>query len=391
MSQLTAKGFKRKRLDEIIADMETVAKELWGVNVNLSDRSNLGKFIRLVARERAKDFEDMEDVYNSAFYDTAVDNSLDKVAKRIGLTRIQENRATGTYRFVVDPGISIPQGIIVGTEGGVEFITTESGTESGGIIEVGIRAVNAGVSGNVPADTITVIKTPVPGILSGTNPEATEGGRNRETDEEFRFRYERSLAIGGSATAASVEAALLQLTDVKDAIVDQNEEDKTVNGLPPNCIAPYVYGGTEQEIAETIFRTKAGGIRSYGSVVVNVTDSRGKVHSIGFSRPTEVSVWVRITLTRTADYPTNGDDLVRTAVVQYIGGTDVDGTIYDGLGQGDDVIRYKISSAVGNVPGIDDLVVETSLTGNGTDWAQANVPIGQTSVAITTFDKVVVV
>ena len=53
--------------------------------------------------------------------------------------------------------------------------------------EVSVVAVQAGSSGNVPADTITLSNST--GYVAVTNPEPTAGGRDAETDEQLRSRF----------------------------------------------------------------------------------------------------------------------------------------------------------------------------------------------------------
>jgi uncharacterized phage protein gp47/JayE len=387
---LTPQGFKRKRYEDWFAELEAKAKELWGANVNLSDRSNLGKFVKLLAYVAAEKSELAEDVYNSAFKDTAEGVSLQHVGKYIGISKLLGNKAEVTLVFQVDPGVSIPAGVVASTVDGIEFVTEEAGTESGGIVRVKAKARVPGASGNVPAGTITQIVTPRPGVLSVANPEPSKNGRDEETEPQFRERYDKSVAKGGSSTIESIRAALLELPGVKDADVDENEDLNTnERGIPGKSIAPFVYGGDDVEIAQTIFSTKTGGIRSWGSIQIPVVDSMGKQHIIGFSRPIEVPVWVRITLTRNATYPADGDAQVRKEVIKYIGGRDTDGTEYDGLDMGSEVVLYKVIAAAGSVPGIDDLVVELST--DGTNYSISNIPIDTTSIATTTADKVVIV
>lgn len=389
MSQLTAQGFKRKRYEEIEAELQEKARELFGPNVDLTDRSTIGKIIKILAEREAASNELAEDVYNSDFHDTAEGVNLTRKLKSIGLSLNLEQKATGEVTFDADTGSSAIKGMIVGTETGVDFVTVEGGAEKFGKITVGIQAVNAGEAGNVAAGAITIIKTPVAGITAVTNEQPTTGGSDRETETEARARYKRSVARGGSGTVPAILAALLDMPDVKDALITENDENTALpNGQPPHSLAPLVYGGDDVEIAQTIFETK-GGLRSWGTTVVNVTDSKGMVHQIGFSRPVEVPVWIRVTLTKAEDYPADGDDHVKTAIISYVGGTDADGTVYDGLGLDTDVIRYKVSSTLSDIPGIYDLVIETSL--DGVTYTSDNVPISGGKVAVTDFNKVVIV
>ncbi|ELK38915.1 hypothetical protein D478_27177, partial [Brevibacillus agri BAB-2500] len=233
------------------------------------------------------------------YVDTAVGVSLDRVGKRIGIKRHKTDFAKGAILVTGTPGKVIRTGFRVRTITGIVFETTEQaviGDE--GTVSIPIRAIVIGSTGNVPANSITVIVNPdtTGEIQSITNPQKTDGGRERESDTEFRERYDQSLSLGGSSTTDSIRAKLLQLTGVRDCIVDENDSTETADELPPKCVAPIVFGGDDQEIAATIMKSKAAGIKSWGETVVNVMDSKGIAHPIGFSRPETVTVYVNVAL-----------------------------------------------------------------------------------------------
>jgi len=393
---LTNKGFKRKRFADIIAGMESQAKNLFGPDVNLSAASPLGIFIRLIAWPLATLWSLAEDIYNSAFIDSAEDYNLDKVGKYIGISRLPAQKAflkiDGTPADVIisgQEGTFIPAGFLISTQDEVTFRTLENATIDGtGRAQPTIEAVEPGTSGNVAANTITVILNPISGVESVTNPDEVTGGRDEETNAEFRERYDKSISKGGSSTAESVEASLLELSGVRDALVEVNETMEDVDGIPPKSLAPTVFGGDNEEIAQAIFETKAGGIQSFGDIQVQVLDKRGNPHTIGFSRPTEIPIYVDIALTTNSNFPADGATQIRTDVIKHIGGLDADGSEYDGLGQDEDVIYTKIIGIVHDTPGVDDVTVQI-----GTDQAAlaaANVPIGTREVATTDYNKVVV-
>lgn len=393
---LGPEGFKRKRYADIIADMETNAKVLFGEDVNLTVRSPLGLFIRLVAWCISVVWELAEKVYNSAYKDTAEGVQLDNVAKRIGLARKQAEKArytpSGSPAFVIisgTPGTSYPAGSKVATITGIEFETIETVTLDGvGKASPKIQAALTGINGNVEAGAIKVIVNPVPGIESVTNTEAVTGGRNIETDEEFKTRYDLSLSKGGSSTVPSIEASLLETAGVRAArVVENTTMVNDAEGRPPKSVTSYVLGGLSTDIAKTILKTKAGGVQAFGTTTETVKDIAGNDHVIGFTYVTPIPIYVRLTLATTPEYPSDGDAEAVLAVIQYIGGEDTD-NYYTGLTMGDDVVCFRIATALSDIPGIDDAVIELSV--DGVTYAQDNIAIGQIEVAETDSAKVVV-
>src|SRR5690625_5341615 len=74
---VTDRGFRRMGYHDIAANMEAKAQDLFGATVDLSSRSPLAVFLRLVAFVLSLLWAVAERVYNSAFVDLASWQSLD--------------------------------------------------------------------------------------------------------------------------------------------------------------------------------------------------------------------------------------------------------------------------------------------------------------------------
>lgn len=390
---LTAEGFVKKTYDDYLAELEQQARELFGDDANLSEYGPLGKFIRLQAYGRAEENELAEAIYLSGSVDNAEGLALDYVVKNSGMIRFQATKATTPVNLTVTPGNTISAGLIVSTSDGIEFVTTEDAidADNDGAITTTVEAVIAGLNGNVPANTITVIDTPVAGLSAVINPSAASGGRNKETDKELRDRHADVGATGLSSSVNGIRSTILSdVFGAQNVVVLENSGSTTDGGgRPANSFEAIVYGGTSAEIAAAILKSKPAGIKAHGSTSVVVQDDSGNDQTIAFSFATAVSVWVKADITVDASYPINGDDLIKTEIIKYIGGLDADGTIYSGLGMGQSVINVQTAIAIAkNVPGVLDVVVTFST--NGTTYAGGNVTISLTQVAQTALDKVTI-
>jgi len=390
---LTAQGFKRKSYEEFLAEMQEQARQEFGANVNLSDRSKLGKLIKLWAYARAEENEKAEAVYNAGFIDTAEGVSLDREVAKIGIRRRQERKAEGQLSITVDPGTTVPAGFMAETLGGIVFKTVSPVTDSdnNGVVVADIEAVEAGARGNVPANTITKITTPAAGVLSVSNATPTTGGQDAETDEQLRKRALQQGAKDGLPTGDGIRATILKdVPEVRAAIVVENEGDvPDADGRPPHSVEAIVLGGQPPDIAKAILRAKAAGIRAYGSTVVVVQDASGNNQTIGFSYAQQVDVWVKVDIRTNSLYPANGAALIQQEIVEYIGGQDASGNFHDGLGMGEDVIQaHLVALSKLTAPGVVDATVTIST--DGTNYAAANVSIDPKKVAQTAPGKVVV-
>lgn len=372
-------GFKRRRFQDLYDEIEDKAKEAFGENINTSERSPLGIILRLFAWFLAKLWGTAEDVYNSGYKNTAEGNNLDRLGPYSGVTRILEQWATGAVTITGTPGRTEEAGFQVATETGVYFETIEPFTiGTDGTANAKIEALAPGSQGNVAAGTITIIVNPNPDITAVTNPERTQGGREKETDAEFRDRMDQAVAGGGAASLDALRGALLRIENVRAAAVIENNTMKPDSaGRPPKSYQAYVLGGDDQTIAQAIFEKGAAGIESYGDIAKQVTDLGGYQHTVKFSRAVEVALKIKVEVTKNDSYPADGDELIRSALVRYVGGED-GGSYYNGLNMGAQVVYTRLISAVYSVTGVEDVVVRV---GTGDQLGTDNVHIEPYQVA----------
>ncbi|MEW9702817.1 baseplate J/gp47 family protein [Paenibacillus sp. SI8] len=386
---LDSAGFKRKRFDDLFSEMEMKAKDVFGQNINTSERSVMGILLRLFAWFLAKAWQNSEDVYNSAYVNTAVGANLDRLGPYGGITRIQATQASGMLLITGVAGMTIQAGYRAAA-GNIVFETIEAVTLSNaGTGTTGIRAVIPGRSGNLVMGTITTIVNPLAYVSSVINSTETAGGREKETDKEFRDRFALSSEGRGKATVGSVRSALLSVPGVRAATVVENYTSAVVNGRPAKCLQAYVLGGNNADIGQAIFDTKAGGIEPFGSEAVTVKDDAGFEHTMYFSRADEVTTHLRFTVKVNTSYPSDGDAQLITAAIRYIGGEDADGTLYVGLNMGADVVYSRLYALSYAVEGVEDVVPEISR--DGVVWTQVNLSISPNEVAQTTYSTVKVV
>jgi uncharacterized phage protein gp47/JayE len=89
----------------------------------------------------------------------------------------------------------------------VYFETTAEVTiNSSGTATVSATAVEPGMAGNVGAGEISVLANPDPWLTAVTNALPASGGREKETDTEFRNRWDNSVATG-AATLNSIKTS----------------------------------------------------------------------------------------------------------------------------------------------------------------------------------------
>jgi len=185
------------------------------------------------------------------------------------------------------------------------------------------------------------------------------GGAAAETDAELRDRYFLGQ-FGGRSNAESIRSELTKLDGVLAVRIDTNPTLQTDSrGLPPLGSRITVWGGDEEEIAEAIFRTASVEFMQFvGDQVVTITDEAGQAHNIRFDRPTEVPIYLRISLVTGAHFPEDGIPRLKDALVQIIGGVDSEGREWKGMGLGTSISVDKLYGVGDNIPGIARLTIE---------------------------------
>lgn len=162
------------------------------------------------------------------FLDSAKDAALDRlVFDRYGLVRKAAAASRGTVAFSTTApasgSFSIPLGLKIASADGRQFVTTESPTFSAGSIgpvSCAVRSVLAGADQNVKAGQLTSIIGAVAGgaaDLRVTNPFATTGGDDAESDASLRDRARNFFLTARRGTLGALEEAALAVEGVRKA------------------------------------------------------------------------------------------------------------------------------------------------------------------------------
>ncbi|CAB5223199.1 XkdT Uncharacterized homolog of phage Mu protein gp47 [uncultured Caudovirales phage] len=213
----------------------------------------------------------------------------------------------------------------------------------------------------LPVGTVTSIQTPVAGWDSVTNLVDGIVGQDRETDEALRLRRTQSVDH-------SILAAILAKEGVVQAVVRENNGTVTDgDGTPPQHIWAIVQGGSNGDIADAIIDKNAAGIGMRGAVAVSVTSPiTGSPHVVRFDRPTIVNPTLALTYTLAEDgaaFPSNGEALVKQALVDYTAGFRI----------GQDLVYSRLFGVIHAVGGIQ----VNTLTVNG---ASATLPAANNAI-----------
>lgn len=362
---LSETGFSRRTFDDILNDKIERAKEMFGEDIDTSELTPLGKFFRINAYDQSLVEELAELIYYAIFPNTASGVSLDRLCVFVGIRRNSATKSQYKVSVTGTAGGTVPQGFLVGTETEINFENLQDTViDDNGKATITVECVESGIIGNVPYSSITEIVNPSADVESIVGIEVIEKGEETESDYELRNRFNEAKEGLGSCTEISIKSALLRIPSVTSASVVVNETNETVDGRPPHSFECFVSGGTEYltEIANTIFEKKPIGIKTYGTIAQQITDSGGHTHTINFSQTTDITVYVRVAINTDTTFETSGKTQIKENLTAYIDSIGVGNTLY-------------LSSLYGKIHGVTGVkeVALLELSTDGESWQTTNI------------------
>jgi hypothetical protein len=311
-------GLQIKTRTELVTDLETGLRAIYGDDVTLDPDTPDGQFVGILA-QAGRDLREVIAQVNSGFDpDQALGVTLDQ---RLDLNNIKRNGGTFTQTPVTltasGPGSLIglddqaetlnPTVAGVYTvrdlQGNQFFLLSSTTISAAGPQVLTFRAENIGAV-LVSPNTITTPVTVESFISAVNNPSGVSvQGIDEETDAEAKIRRRRSVAIAALGIVDSLEARISDLSGVSFARVFEND-DPTVtdpNGVPPNSIWVVVEGGENADIGQIIYNTKPPGTGMRGDTTVDVNRPAipglpQRVFTSRFDRPVNQDAYIQFTL-----------------------------------------------------------------------------------------------
>ena len=304
---IDATGITIQSFDEIFAELVAGYKTIYGADINLSQESPDGQRVAIEAKGR----HDMQ------AFGLAIANNFDpdfarglfqaKIAKLSGIFPRPATKSFWDLQVTTTKALSLPTsyqieddlGQLWGLPGAVSLplgvsTITFSASEFGAVV---------GLIGAVFTPVTVVL-----GIVGFAAGIGSSDGVDAETDEAFAQRRNLSLENPGFSTTGSLNARLLNIPGVTDALVYENasSEYDAVNELGKNSIWAVVEGGTVDDIMQELLVRKTAGTGIKGSIesVIDETLIRPdgstftKPQIRRFDRPVLRAVHVSVTATR---------------------------------------------------------------------------------------------
>ena len=175
-------------------------------------------------------------------------------------------------------------------------------------------------------NTLNKIITTVAGWDTVNNIQSATVGTLEESQQAFEKRRYDSVALNSVGTIASVFSRVNQIDDVVGCYVVDNKTNvnKIIDDylLKPHSIYVAVIGGSNQDIAEAIYRSLSAGCDYNGNTQITVVDPHTHAkEKVTFMRPTQQNVYIKVNVFD-KDLPDDYENLIKNAVITNFYGQD---------------------------------------------------------------------
>jgi uncharacterized phage protein gp47/JayE len=308
-------GLHLQALADIVTELETGFKGIYGNDINVSANSPDGQMINLFAQAKIDILDLISSVYNSFSPSSAAGVVLDQRCAINGVIRKGAIKTTvyvvvTTDRIVNLIGSSSNTGtpFTVSDTAGNQYYLTDDTTTTSGANTLHFTAAIAGAI-DVSAHTITTIDTVTLGVLSVDNTSGvTVQGTDEETDAALRYRRSVSVSNPSTGSLDGLMGALLAIEDVIYAkVYENNTSAGNTYGIPAHSIWAVVDGGGSTGIAQTIYERRNLGCGMYNGTgstgatgpakTVYITQLNGFDIPIKYSLPTYYDLYINLTIT----------------------------------------------------------------------------------------------
>ena len=371
MSCITDKGFVRPSYDEILQARINRAKVLLGDDIDTSEESVLGKFIRINVFDLNICYETLEDLYYSSFPNTARGQSLDRLGPFAAVSRNQATQARIEVKIKGTVGESVPSAFLLKSDKTSFYVVNDYTIDSNGEVVAIANCVDDGVVGNISNGERLDIQNPRMGIDSVEFIRIVQNGEELESDKDFRIRFANSLAGAGSSTESAIKGAIYRVPLVDGVSVIDNNSD-TASSIPPHSFACYVLAPESQydEIAKAIFDKKPLGIQCIGDIERTVYDAWGKPHTVKFFATSKADLKISIQIKTNQYFESSGISQIKDNIANFI----------NNLANGSDVYYTSVFGYIHNVTGVVS-VVDLKICKIGQTPGNSDIAIGEQEIA----------
>lgn len=326
--------------NDILEDMIAAMKQIYGDDIYLDNSSPDYQLLSIFALKQSDTLQALAYAYNARSPETAIGTSLDSVVKLNGIKRKAAGHSTCQVKITGSPFTQITNGAVKDRAGLTWDLPANVVIDSNGTAYTVATCRTAGAVSALAGD-ISQIETPTYGWVSVTNEVAAVLGNAQETDAQLRERQTISTANPSQTMLDGTKGAIAALKNVSRYAVYENDTnvssvtDDNPYGMPAHSVTCVVEGGTDEDVAESIFLHKGIGCYTNGDVEVQYTDQNDYINRVRFFRPVYKDIFVKVVIKKYTGYISTMTVKVREAVYNYLAaltiGSDVSASVLSNI------------------------------------------------------------
>lgn len=308
-TELNQYGLSIASKAELDQAAQTQLTAIYGVDTIFDSNSSDGQYFGITTQATEDYLEVLLDVYNMFDPDNCIGTQQDNLywingIKRKGATFSYVNITITTDRSLTLQGLDAQAnnidgvGYTVADNIGNQWILLDTQSPSGaGTYTYSFRAKTLGAITSAP-NTITVPVTVVIGVTSINNATGVSSlGEDGETDTQFNLRRNASFANKSYNSLDGLYSDLINLNGVVSAAVYENDSNIVdADGIPAHGFWVIVEGGSDADIANTIYVNAIKAIPSKGDETYDIVTIQGQVYTAKFDRPSSSNLYVKFNL-----------------------------------------------------------------------------------------------
>lgn len=305
-------GLVTQSLEEIIQDLKSKYKSIYGQDINLEQNSPDGQWINILAQGKKDMLDLFTQFYNNLDPDRVIGIPQQILYKLNGLI-IQAYTYSYVYvNVIVTEDVTLQgldnniesadgTGYTVRGENGNRWILATTQNLSAGTHLLNFRAADLGSITALP-NTINVMETILKGVAGVNNPANNYIiGNTGESSAQYRKRRNQAMAVPSQGFDESTQSQMLNLPNVTQCKIYDNRSDVVVNGIPAHGIWVIVEGGTPAEIGRVIYNNLPPGIPMKGSQQVQVPKINGDILTVLYDIPKPVPLYIKAIIKNFSD------------------------------------------------------------------------------------------
>lgn len=319
----------------VLAGVLADIRDAFGGDINPSLETPQGQLASSQAAIVADSNEVFAEFINQVNPDTASGFMQDAIGRIYFLNRKPGTPTAVQCDCIGLMGTVIPVGAQVQDTSGNRYICMQEGTiPLGGTISLPFANV---VNGPIacPAETVTTIFQAILGWDSVNNPLPGVPGSDVESQAEFAFRRQQSVALNARGSLQAVYANVFAVPGVIDVYVFENVTDSSIlvgstnYSMLPHSLYVAAVGGDPQSIANAIWLKKGMGCNTNGNTTLTVVDDSGydapfPSYTIKYQIPASLPILFAVQIATSPDLPADIVNLTKQAIMARFNGTDGD-------------------------------------------------------------------